>query len=434
MIKRYVFWRTPHGTPYRKSDGKHAPDQVLAEIGKAVTVDQEGQVSWQGLWLLKYETAIRAIAMIVGPDGRELNEIDTWRIVRSAMMEVIRRQGGGKPVRSIDLIREADSIAADHFRSPLTDYALVSSLSIKSFPRKSIRVRGLQISPLKAGGRRYRPPERIRFDPRFQCDTGYQRVRVKTSGRTIHEAVANAMEALSLLRGLWNLLATYGSWTISMGSKKQKSIGVIQTGPLHTLHRLDGTSVDDIYWYEPDFVEPRKLFEPNMGWTSIEKNRRLAMRRISRLPFKDDLEHLIIRYTAALDSTNLSVAFLQMWSILEKLTDTTMHYDDTIQRAVWWFKDHHLAKELLESVRCCRNEYVHRARTKDDQDQIAFLVKAFVEPHLVHLIRNEFRVASLAEYGQCLALSRDITQLEKRHRQLGRALRFLKNWKTRNAK
>ncbi|HUW82030.1 MAG TPA: hypothetical protein VMZ31_04430 [Phycisphaerae bacterium] len=433
MSKRYVFWRTPAGRPYRGGDEKHAPLELLADIGTSATINKEGKPTWEAFGFHRLETAIRARFVVLSPNGVELNETDSWAIIWSAIRSVVQKSGGQSPIRLRAFIEKANASAASHFRTRPKEYVLVTSLSVKSFPATRLKVKNCEIVPLKRRGRRYPYPGVLRLQSRRTAfgrhvdTTEYQFVRVRTAERTIHEAAQRALEALDLLRGLWTLLATYGTWGMHWGSPEQKPLGVIHIGPVHTLHFPDGRLVGNTYWYQPHFAEDRKLFEPKKGWADIERYRRWATRRLHRLPFQQDIEDLIIRYVNALDHANLDVAFLQMWSILEKLTNTVgANYDETIRRAVWRFTDRRLAGEMLESLRLRRNQYVHAAKSPEDREQITYMVKDLVDPHLHDLIRNDFRVESLEEYAACLALPTDIKTLEKRQQQMRRAARMLK--------
>ena len=338
MTKRYVYWRAPTGRPHRTDDGRYAPSNLLAEIGKTATINDKGNVSWASFLPVRFEIAIRPVFVVLGPDGRELNETDTWAIAWQAIINVIKRLGGAKPVIPSETVREADKLAAEYFRALPSAYILVSSLSVEDFPATQICLRGCEISPLKSRGSRFPLPERLAIG----CDdsavgrhvesTAYQTVKVKVEGRSIYEAAGNALESLNILRGLWTLFATFQAWSYSFGTGRMKPIGVVHTGPIHTLHRPDGTLIPDIFWYEPGYTSDHTLFKPENGWERIEKNRRWTMRHLRQLAYREDLETLIARYAAALDHSDLDVAFLQMWSILERLTDTVGgNYNDSIR-------------------------------------------------------------------------------------------------------
>lgn len=427
MRRRYVFWRTPAGKAYRGADQRHSLVEVLAEIGRTSKVI-EGRIEWVGFTLHRFETSLKAALVVLGPDGEELNDTDAWSVIWAGLRASIKKRGGGHPVAPSDLLREADSEAAAFFRKTLSRYTLVTSLSVASLPAKTSRIHGSVLAEC-TGAKRFTYPPALRYHQRSlpPVPAGYQRVCVKTYGRSIHEATSKALADVTLLRGLWTLFSTYGSWSISVGSTKRKALGVIHTGPIHTLHQPTGEPVEDIFWYEPDYLEAAKPFRPSKGWVPIEQHRKWAMRRINLLPYRGEMEGIIGRYAVALDQINLDIAFLHLWSILEKLTDTVgTDYDETVRRAVWPFSDRRLAGEMLKAMRLHRNRLVHAARSSDDRDQVAYLVKSFVEPHLLRLIRNDFRIGSLEEYGRHLAFPTNLESLERQHRQVGHALRWMR--------
>jgi hypothetical protein len=185
---------------------------------------------------------------------------------------------------------------------------------------------------------------------------------------------------------------------------------------------------DDLFWYEPTFTQEQDLFKYANRWKEIEKNRRWAMRRLAVLDYRSDLEALLIRYAGALDQPDMEVAFLHMWSILERITNTiSSNYDEMINRVVWsyWDVDRPIARDILQTIRYRRNEYVHSGKVGRDGDRAAYLIKSFVDPHLLKLISNPFKIRSLDEYGEFLALPTDRTMLAQRRKNLAKALRVL---------
>lgn len=433
MRKRYAFWKTPAGKPYAGNDGKHAPTQLLGVMGKSATLNAEGNIQWNNFGVLRLEAAIKAAVVILDPVGDELNETDSWMIVRNAIQSGIREAGGGKPLAPSRVSSLADDHAAAYFRQDKSPYVFLTSLSIKSFPCKSLTLNGCAISPLRKRGSRYPMPEVANHqEPQYERhirSSKYLLIRVSTSGRTIYEATEKALSTVNFLRGIWNFSATYGHWSITFSSNVSDPLGVIHGGPIHTLHRPDGKLVDDICWCDPDFNGDKPLFQPEDGWKTIESNRRAFMIRMRTLPYRKDLENIIIRYASALDKANLHIAFLHLWSLLEKMTDTIgANYDETVRRAAWGWSERELVIEILNSLRLRRNQYVHSASVAEDHDQATYLMKQFLEPHLLRLMNNELAVESLEEYGRYLSLPSDIPTLQKQKRRLDHALRTLKKW------
>ena len=433
MIKRYVFFRVPtNGKPYKGSDGKHSPNNILEEIGAKSSLNEKGSVCWPDFIIPKLEPVLRAAIVVVGPEDRELNETDALVILRSAIAKTAKK-APGRPLKHHELLAEADRLAASYFQQSESSYVLVSSLSVDNLTTKTIRIRGCVVSSLTERGSRFPLPEvlslRTQGTPFLDhlSSSLYRLVKVATKGRSIHEAADNALNALNLLRGLWSLFATFGSWSMNVGQMSRKPLGVIHTGPIHTLHNCTGKLVENIYWYDPDFTKDRPIFSGNEKWAKIENKRQSAMKRLAVHDYRQELEELLIRYAVALDQMNPDLAFLQMWSILEKITDTIgANYDETIRRTVWLYSKESrlIARDRLESLRYQRNQYVHSGKTTNHGDQIAYLIKDFIDPHLLKLIVNPFKIRSFAEYGEFLAMPTDLAALEERRRKLVRAIRM----------
>lgn len=438
MGKRYTYFRKPDGKPYKGNDGKYAPVNILSEIGKTAQLNSDGAVSWSAFSIERLLVALRPALAVVDHGEVELNETDAWDLIWKTIV-ALAKSTPGKPLNHMEVLKNADKSAAEFFCTTPQKYVLVTSLSIADVPAKSIRVRGCIISPLKERGEKFPLPE---FLPRYLEGSAFSKhiksskyhlVKVSTEGRSEYDAAERALNSLNLLRGLWSLFATYGSWSRRFGAPSRKLLGAIHAGPIHTLHFPCGKPADkDLYWYDPDFTDDQPIFQPPGGWERLEKHRQWAMKRLAAVNYRQDLENLLIRYAEALDQSNMHIAFLQMWSILEKITNTIGgKYDETINRAIWPFlkQDRLIAKDMLESLRCCRNQYVHSGKVGQESDQIAYTIKSFVDPHLLKLISNPFNVQSFEEYGEFLALPTDATVLRQRTRMLTQALKVMQQEK-----
>ena len=119
-----------------------------------------------------------------------------------------------------------------------------------------------------------------------------------------------------------------------------------------------------------------------------------------------------------------------MWGMLERITNTVgTNYDETINRVVWIFsrESRPIAKDMLQSLRYRRNQYVHAGESRQESDQVAYMIKFFLDPHLLKLIRNSFNVQSIEEYGELLSLPTDIDTLDQKQVKVRQALRWLRS-------
>jgi hypothetical protein len=254
---------------------------------------------------------------------------------------------------------------------------------------------------------------------------GWQATRIVTRGRSIYDAFDRALSDLNLLMAMWSFLTQFKSNTMSFGGMSRKPIARINAGPVYTLHHPDGKLATNIFWFEPHFDLELNAYSPPNGWVKIEKDRRWAMRRLAVVPYADDLKRFFTRYAKAIGETDYDATLLQMWGLLEVITDTVgAKYEQLIERAVWTYRDRRLARELLSSTRIVRNRMVHSAERSADPEQAAYLVKSFVDDHLLRLLRNELGVSSIREYAECLGLPTGVEELEKRTMRYSKAAAF----------
>lgn len=443
MPKRYAFYRQPEtGRPYRSQNdvdvAKHAPTEVLAQYGKASCRGAEGNVGWSNLVPMQFEPVLRAAIVVIDPDGKELSEIDAWNLVHAGLTEMAQA-APGQSISPVKLLRSVDRLAGAYFHEACKPYVLITSLSVKSFPTEKILLRNCEIFSEPNPRAKYPLPsilasacgKDLHDHAELMSNSKYLPMAITLEARTVHSAVEKALATLSLLRGLWSLIATAGKLEFSLfGGGVAEAIGVIHNGIVHTLHYPDGKSVNDhLYWYNANYSKDKELFGPRNGWTRLEAARLSCMEKITNSRFGGELEDLLIRYAEALDQSNNDLAFLQLWGILERTTGTVgKAYDDTIKRTAWLFGDSSrlIVKESLNWLRFRRNQYVHSGQSGDRSEQIARMLKTFVDQHLLFLIENPLELNSMEEYAQALSLPTDLAKLEADYGIYGRALKLRK--------
>ncbi len=431
MGKQYFYWRGAHT---KRGGEKDAPSEHLKLMGEQAKINENGGISWQGLWIYDIEAVLRSSFMILDLDGRELNDSDAWSICRSAIDKLIKQKNGQVAIRPNEVAQYANEGAAEYFRRTPSQYIVKTSLSLKSFPCKQISVDGCKISQIARNSNRYPDPDArhaaIMASPQGQHlkSTSYCTVKITTEGRSEQAALNRALDAINLTRGLWTLIGTWGKSSITFGLKRQKPVGVVHLGPIYQLFHADGRPTNQCS-YDLGYTGDRELFKPKDGWNKIESKRRGYFRKIRILPDKRryQLEQLIRRYAFALDYADPSLAFLQLWALLEYMTDTVgANYDKTVERASWIFHDRKLAKERLNAARLRRNLFVHSAQDKSDNDQALNLLKEVLDQHLINLIWNHFKITDLAEYGRMLDLPYTIEKLKAGKKRYALAIRMRK--------
>src|SRR5207249_4187723 len=145
----------------------------------------------------------------------------------------------GQAVNPVDLLKKADELAAAFFRKPPENYVLVSSLSVSALPSRNIDIGECTITGFRTRGNKWPLPQPLRDYGELSSfashlrSTAYRAVKIATQGRSWHQAIEKALNALNLLRGLWSLIART-PWTIQVGGRQhRKPMGIIHTRHIH---------------------------------------------------------------------------------------------------------------------------------------------------------------------------------------------------------
>ena len=137
------------------------------------------------------------------------------------------------------------------------------------------------------------------------------------------------------------------------------------------------------------------------------------------------LKEWIRRYALALDEAKLHNAFLQLWSLLESLVGAqNANYKQMVKRAAFFYKDHSLAREILNHLRERRNRAIHAGQSIEDAEVLVFQAKQFCEFILRFLLSRSYYFKSFEEYRQFLDCPTDLTVLDRRMKLLKRAKKF----------
>ncbi|QIN83136.1 hypothetical protein GBA63_11135 [Rubrobacter tropicus] len=254
---------------------------------------------------------------------------------------------------------------------------------------------------------------------------GYSPVRVSVRARSISAAYEQSIGALDLLRGIWNLRLNKAART-SMG--KRKPVNVLHLGPIHSLHEPDGRLATESYWYDPGYVEPLKNLNLHNAQDELRDFEKLVRKYLSKSQYRQDIEGAITRYTRILDSREWNSAFVQLWSLLEYLTDTTNAPNDTtVKRALFfWHRDERdFHRQVLKHLMKYRNRTVHAGFAPEDIETSLYQLKRYVERVLLFHVFSAPDFASIGEVAEMMQLPlADMSILRRRRWLMDRALKY----------
>jgi hypothetical protein len=209
----------------------------------------------------------------------------------------------------------------------------------------------------------------------------YTFVRVSVRAKSEIEAVESALNGLNLLRGIWNFYLNYPqARRISAGQRNP--VNKIVLGPIHSLHKPNGKLAVDYNWYEPDYVGPLMSVRLDRYLDAMRTFERDVRRYLAKSRYRADLEDSIRRYERILDSRDWNNAFVQLWGLLEHLTDTTRTENRvTCKRAKFLYpkEERSLHKEVLDHLAHHRNRAVHAGYVSEDAETLLYQLKRYVE-------------------------------------------------------
>ncbi|MCP9904588.1 hypothetical protein KBY85_10640 [Cyanobium sp. BA5m-10] len=317
-----------------------------------------------------------------------------------------------------NIISLVDKAVRTHLGMPEEGYSLVTTLNIHSsniLPR--YKVNGCTLLFYKNLPKKYLATRQQFLSIAPSWLVGPKRASeyylvAHASEKSTHAAVGKMLDAIDLLRGIWNLQANK-VMVLSFGERK-KPINQVLLGEVHTLHGKDGKNIGDMYWHQSEnFQDHRKVDFSNDSYKILEVTN-IWRDALKKNIYRKDVELGIVRYVRALDSRDYDSTFIKLWSVLEYLTGTLRdRYDKTIRRASFLYKDREYNRLVLENLRQYRNKSVHLGAGENNIDTHVYQLKSYVEQLLLFHIPNSFGLKSLEEASRFMDLQHDKEALKK---------------------
>jgi hypothetical protein len=397
------------------------PEVILGKLTRIRTLDGE-KASFSGFEYNQYIQVLKSMIEISDDIPSEI----AHRLIVKGFNEAAKKQ----ELIAKTVIASVKKAVREHLGKPNEPYWLLTTLNINfsnDLPRYSINgcsLRFYKHLPKKYNKARQSVLSEVSSWLTDKDESFSHYVVAHVSDKTAHEAVEKMLDAIDLLRGIWNLHINK-SMVLSFGGRK-KPINQITLGALHTLHDKNGRKVGETFWYEPEhYKNHAKVDFSENSYKTLEftKNVRKALRKNS---YRKDVEAAIIRYVRALDSQDYNAVFIKLWSVLEYLTHTLKDsYDKTIKRAVFQFSDREYNRQVLEHLRQYRNRSVHLGAGENDIDTHVYQLKIYVEQLLRFHIANRFKFESLREAAGFMDLQPDKEVLKKQIKLCRAGIKFM---------
>ena len=380
------------------------PKPFLDSIEKCKCVDESGKVEYQGFDILTVPASINSMVQL---DSR-ISEYEKYVMVREGIFECGRK---GK-INKDNLVKIIRKYEREHLKAPNKKFILMTTFSIDRFVKiNKCSIDGNVLTFTSSYPKKFYQNTKDVYSYHFTSSfTGkpprdYITIRSSVSAKSTHDAFEKGLFSLNLMRGIWNLFFNR-STPISFRSHRTP-INRITLGPIHTLHHPNGKLASEEWMYEPDYRTPLKAYRPmNVG--ELEKMLQFGKdmrRRLKQSSYEGDIKAAIVEYCQALDSYNWGTSFVELWSLLEHLTNTKNHsYDTTIKRAKFLCKDPDAAHQSLNYLREFRNSLVHVSKCGHGLDIFIFELKYYVERLLGFHLFNNYKFKSIGEACQFLDL------------------------------
>jgi hypothetical protein len=243
----------------------------------------------------------------------------------------------------------------------------------------------------------------------------YAGVRVSVSGRSHEEAKERALDALDLLRGIWNLgINRYIGDRTSAGIRTSNN--KLSLGPVHSLHHPDGRLADGP-WVEADFVRPIISYRMDRDSEYVKEFEEWVREELGRIPYRRDLEAALRRYARALDRRDWDTSFVRLWGLLETLTGR-LGYEKLEKRALLMMPERDVPyhRQILRHLSRYRNRNVHAGHETAAVLTLLYQLKFYVERLLEFHLSADPSFGSVGEAARFLDPPRNRDALRERTR------------------
>lgn len=407
---------------------EYAPNLLVDRLEELRIVRTPNQVSFRGF---EFEDVVTVLHSAI-KFKEDLPEEQQRQVLVDCVFSVTR--SGQLTAQSLlaQINREEKTLA----NRPVRRFVLATTLSIRYFDSlRSTQLSGHRITftqflpkPFARAHEEAREhSSRVVFGklPDTRSLKAYTSVRVSVQARSEQEAFTAALDTLDLLRGMWNLYFT--KWTRSSGGKREP-VNSIVLGPVHSIHEPEGRLASGKFWYEADYVGPLRPQRLNKDYDALRRFEGQIREFLAKSNYRADVEDALRRYARALDFRDWNTSFVQLWGLIEQLTDTSRaNYETTIKRILFLCDNRYseFHRQILRHLMNYRNRTVHAGVEAVAIETLLYQLKRYAEVLIHFHLQNSSQFSSIKEAAEeYLSLPSDVNRLRSRIDLAARALRF----------
>jgi hypothetical protein len=400
------------------------PELIVEKLNNCRLTNPKGEFYFDGLEFLYYFDIV--LGFFDFPDF--IPEFEARNILQRALINLVKKE----LIKSTELVNEVDKKVILYLQNPFQRYVMLTSLSVDKREKiKPIKINNNQII-FNGNTQQYQHESEFLVNQakkvsQFSLPENYLPTRIHISGRSAYEAADRALDHLDLIRSIWNLFFNLRNQFRITFIGKTMPVNKILTGPIHTMHYLNGKIVsNDVWWYDPSYLIPINPIKFREDSERLKKFTHVIRNQIKKSQYSNIIEDALRRYVRSLDEWNWNNAFIRLWSVLELLTNTQFEkYDVTIKRAAFIYKDREYMRQILENLRDYRNKFVHHDTSDSRVESYLYKLKSIVEVLIRFHLTNQFKFNSINEASDFLNLPYDKEVLAYQKLMRDRALKLL---------
>lgn len=359
-----------------KSESNHNIEIILERLESITNIGKDNRLSYHTFEFFHLQWMLLSIIEYSSSLSIEIKK----KILNQALGQLAINKNYSKNYFLEQLTSHYDK----HFKTKEETYYLLAALSIKRIPFRKIKIGD---SEIRIHGKQF--PKEFRknrndFHTKYKFkreNKNYTKVSVKIKSKDFKDAYEKAIEVLEVFRSLLCLFLNSGI-EIRFGNHSSKPINKILLAEILTLHYEDGTCPDANYFhFIPDYKDTNALELEESKKEKLKNNIKWLIKQYNKCKPKHQatIQKALNLYVSAYDENNKFICFLRAWTVLEILLNTDKN-DLLIKRcnSIYNQDSKPINKQLLESLRQYRNEYVHKGDNGLDPLIACYNVQKFI--------------------------------------------------------